>query len=257
MAVYAYGRVSTDRQENGREGQLKRLMEAAVSEDVQFDEVFLDEDVSGSTPFNKRKSGKVLWDLLKPGDCVYITKVDRGFRSMSDAAFTLEKWKQLGIRVRIVDLGIDVSTPAGEMFFHLLAAFATFERQMIASRTREAIAYRTGQRGIHKNARPIGWQRVPSGDRDWKLVENPREREIAAEAKRLREAGYGWQRVVVAVWRSGMKKPTGTHYDKRDLARLIAAADAGYPKTPQVSLRASARAAKPAALSAPPRQQAP
>ncbi len=242
MTAYGYGRVSTDRQENGRDGQVARLTDAAANEGVALECVYLDEDVSGSTPFNRRPQGKLLWDRLQPGDCVYITKVDRGFRSMSDAAFTLEKWKAIGIKFRIVDLGVDVSTPAGEMFFHLLAAFATFERQMIASRTREAIAYRTRQNGIHKNARPIGWKKEGSKKDGWTLVEDGREREIAEHARALRAGGMGWRTLVVTLWRAGMKKPRGTHYDMRDLAKLIAAADAGYPKTPQASLRVASTA---------------
>lgn len=242
MPAYAYGRVSTDRQENGRDGQLQRLLDAAAREGVQFQDTYFDEDVSGSIPFNQRPRGKVLWDKLSPGDCVYITKVDRGFRSMSDAAFTLEKWKSLGIKVRIVDLGIDVSSPAGEMFFHLLAAFATFERQLISARTREAVAYRTKQRGIHKNARPLGWQKVGSKQEGWSLEPDLRERDIAEQARSLRQSGLGWRKLVVTMWRSKLRKPNGNHYDQRDIKRLIDAAEAGFPMTPQAALTAAAPA---------------
>jgi len=244
MASFGYGRVSTDRQENGRDGQLARLVEAASRDGASLDEVYFDEDVSGSTPFSSRPRGKVLWDRLQRGDCVYITKVDRGFRSMSDAAFTLEKWKQIGIRFRIVDLGVDLSTPAGEMFFHLLAAFATFERQMIASRTREAIANSTKRNGIHKNARPFGWMQCPTAT-GHTLVPHEREREIALKALEMRKSGMGWQKAAVSMWRQGYRRiKSGGHYDSRDLARMVAAAEAGFPKIPQESLRASLREAK-------------
>jgi len=243
MPAYAYGRVSTDRQENGREGQLQKLLDAASRDGIAFaDEPYFDEDVSGSVPFNQRPKGKTLWDKLAPGDCVYITKVDRGFRSMSDAAFTLEKWKSIGVRVRIVDLGIDVSSPAGEMFFHLLAAFATFERQIISARTKEALAYRTRQRGVHANARPIGWRKLGSKQEGWRLEPDEREREVAEKARELRQSGLGWRRLVVAMWRGKLHKKNGNHYDQRDIKKLIAAAEAGYPKTPQSALRAAARA---------------
>jgi DNA invertase Pin-like site-specific DNA recombinase len=245
MACYAYGRVSTDRQENGRDGQMHRLAEAAEREGITFTESYIDEDVSGSVPFNQRPNGKVLWDRLVPGDTVYITKVDRAFRSMSDAAFTLEKWKALGIKVRIIDLGVDLNTPAGEMFFHLLAAFATFERQTISSRTREAIAYRTRQRGIHKNARPLGWQLVRRPDGDIDLAEWPYERKVADAAAKLRDEGMGWKRVVMRLWDMKLRKPKSeTNYDSRDLRKLVAARAAGYPKTRQGSWQVSARVEK-------------
>ena len=247
MAAYAYGRVSTDRQENGRDGQVARLAEVADRDGVCFAGVFIDEDVSGSVPFNQRPNGKLLWDRLVPGDTVYITKVDRAFRSMSDAAFTLEKWKSLGIKVRIVDLGVDLNTPAGEMFFHLLAAFATFERQTISSRTKEAIAYRTRQRGIHKNARPFGWHTLRTQDGDVVLEEDHRERSIADDAAALRASGLGWKRVVYSLFDQRKFKPQSeSYYDARDLKRLLAARDAGYPKKPQGFWRVDEREEKPA-----------
>jgi DNA invertase Pin-like site-specific DNA recombinase len=48
---------------------------------------------------------------------------------VADASATVQIWQQRGIRAIIMDLGIDLATPAGRMFFHQLASFAEFERE--------------------------------------------------------------------------------------------------------------------------------
>lgn len=136
--LYGYARVSTDKQENSADAQSDRLYAYARSVNMEFGGLFVDEDQSASKiQFQHRKQGRLLWDKLQPGDVVAFTKIDRVFRSMADAATTLAKWKSLGVGVRFLDMGIDVSTPHGELFFNQLAAFAQYESQMIGQRVRE------------------------------------------------------------------------------------------------------------------------
>jgi hypothetical protein len=44
-----------------------------------------------------------------------------------------------------LDLGVDTSTPAGEMMANVLASFAQYERRLIGQRTREALAVKKTQ----------------------------------------------------------------------------------------------------------------
>jgi DNA invertase Pin-like site-specific DNA recombinase len=41
-----------------------------------------------------------------------------------------------------LDLGLDLTTPQGEMVAHVMASFAQFERRLIGQRTRDALAAR-------------------------------------------------------------------------------------------------------------------
>jgi DNA invertase Pin-like site-specific DNA recombinase len=48
-----------------------------------------------------------------------------------------------------LDLGVDTTTPSGEMMANVLAVFAHFERRLIGQRTREALAVKKTQPGVH------------------------------------------------------------------------------------------------------------
>lgn len=44
-----------------------------------------------------------------------------------------------------LDIGVDTTTPSGEMMASVLAVFAQFERRLIGQRTREALAVKRSQ----------------------------------------------------------------------------------------------------------------
>ena len=44
-----------------------------------------------------------------------------------------------------LDIGIDASSPSGEMLANVLAVFSVFERRLIGQRTREALAVRRAE----------------------------------------------------------------------------------------------------------------
>lgn len=43
-------------------------------------------------------------------------------------------------RLRVLDRGIDISSAAGRLFFHLVGAFAELERELIVERTKAGMA---------------------------------------------------------------------------------------------------------------------
>jgi len=71
---------------------------------------------------------------LRPGDVLVVYKLDRLSRSLRDLLRLLESLEQAGVTFRSLTESIDTSTPAGRMFFHMLGAFAEFERAMIRER---------------------------------------------------------------------------------------------------------------------------
>ena len=71
-----------------------------------------------------------------------VAKLDRLSRSLLDFAGLMERARQRGWAIIALDLGVDTSTPAGEMMANVLATFAQFERRMIGQRTKDALARR-------------------------------------------------------------------------------------------------------------------
>ncbi len=240
MKLYLYGRVSTDDQQTSADAQLAKLKEFAEKHSLEVGGEYIDEDVSGKIPLQERPKGKLLWNLIQPGDAIAFTKVDRCFRSLVDAASTLEKWKTLGIRVHILDLGIDVNTPAGELFFSQLAAFAQFERAMIGLRVREAQAHnrRTGK--PYNKTRPIGWRR--QGDC---YVPLQSERKLAERIISWRDRGESLPTIALRLCKENLRSAGGSWLRPSEVRRLEIAARAGYPKIPRRSLQAAAQTCSP------------
>ena len=64
---------------------------------------------------------------------------------MTDFTRLMERsWKKGWARVAI-DLGVDTTTPAGEMIANSVANFSQFERRLIGQRTKDALAVRKAQ----------------------------------------------------------------------------------------------------------------
>lgn len=89
-----------------------------------------------------------LMKSLKTGDTLTVLDLDRAFRSTLDALTHTEMLQKRGVIFRVLSLHVDTSTPYGELFYTIAAAFAQFERRMLIQRTKEGM--RAAQkRGVH------------------------------------------------------------------------------------------------------------
>jgi DNA invertase Pin-like site-specific DNA recombinase len=243
--MFGYVRVSTDDQGNSAQAQTDKIKQYAEREGLELCHIYVDEDVTGKKPLRERPHGKVLWDAMEDGDSVAFCKVDRVFRSMRDAADTIHCWQQRGIRAVILDLGIDLGTPAGRMFFHQLASFAEFEREMISARVREIKAYLAANERPHGN-RPFGWMRDRPG-KGARFVPCQPERDLAERVCSLLDAGESVRDVWLRLYKEGVTKPgrkvserrKGVYYRLADIPALAIAARRGYPIVARDSLRAA------------------
>jgi DNA invertase Pin-like site-specific DNA recombinase len=80
-----------------------------------------------------------------PGRALMVAKLDRLSRSMIDFAALMERSRRRGWALVALDLGVDTTTPAGEVMANVMAAFAQYERRLIGQRTREALAVKRDQ----------------------------------------------------------------------------------------------------------------
>ena len=88
MAVYAYVRVSTDRQADEGESlgvQERTIGGYAMMHGMTVDRIFVERGVSGARPIGQRPEGAKLLEILQPSDVVIAAKPDRLFRSAPDA----------------------------------------------------------------------------------------------------------------------------------------------------------------------------
>jgi DNA invertase Pin-like site-specific DNA recombinase len=75
-----------------------------------------------------------------PGRALMVAKLDRLSRSMIDFAALMERSRRREWALVALDLGVDTTTPAGEVMANVMAAFAQYERRLIGQRTKDALA---------------------------------------------------------------------------------------------------------------------
>lgn len=143
--VVGYVRVSTDKQgANG--GSLEAQREAVRSECTRrgWELLRFEEDVlSGKTL--RRPGLEAALAACHSGEAagIVVAKLDRLSRSIVDFAGLLEQKK--GYNIAALDLGLDLSTPQGELVANVIASVAQWERRMIGQRTREGLAVKRAE----------------------------------------------------------------------------------------------------------------
>jgi DNA invertase Pin-like site-specific DNA recombinase len=196
MAVFGYVRVSTVmqvREGESLEAQRRQVISYAESHGLVLKEsnVFVEAGVSGSVEFQERPEGKRLFDLVTSGDMIIFPKLDRAFRNTRNALNVLHEMKAKNVQVHFIDLGGDVTgNGIGAIVFTILAAFATFERERIATRIREVKQMKKAQGKFTGGKRAFGFDVI-----DGIKVPRADEQRIIDEMKRLRGSGSSFRTI--------------------------------------------------------------
>ena len=142
MRALAYGRVSTLEQGLGIDAQLSVARTDVTRRGWELVGAFADHGVSGATPPDCRPQFALALDQLDRGqaDVLVVQRLDRITRSLADWALLVERSRRQGWAIVGVADGIDLASASGEMVAGMLAAVAQFERRLVSSRTREAMA---------------------------------------------------------------------------------------------------------------------
>ena len=89
---------------------------------------------------------------------VVVFKLDRLSRSLKELLSVAEDLEAKGVDLVVFDQQIDTTTPHGKLFFHMISAFAEFERGIIVERIRAGLK-RVTVEGT-KSGKPIGRPKV-------------------------------------------------------------------------------------------------
>lgn len=123
-----YARVSTKEQSlNLQKDALRK---------VGCEKIF-SEHISGAK--SDRPQLEEMMKHLRQGDVVVVWKLDRLGRSLRDLVNLVSKFQDAGVEFQSLQDSIDTTTPAGKLSFHLFAALAEFERDIISSRTKAGL----------------------------------------------------------------------------------------------------------------------
>lgn len=187
-----YIRVSTDEQAGSGAGL-----------DAQRDAIQREADARGWTIRWIEDAGVSGKSLNRPGmdealgllaageaDVLAVSKLDRVSRSVVDFCNLTERADREGWSLRVLDLGLDMTTPHGRMASQMMAVFAEFERRMISARTKDALRQKAA------NGVRIGRPRGPV---------NPLRRRLCD----MRDAGMTYRAIADALNRDGTPTRNG------------------------------------------------
>lgn len=210
VLVYGYVRCSSDEQAEsglGLAAQKQRIEAYAASRGEVIAEFFEDAGVSGGKPLASRPEGARLLKAMrkaKHGAMVIAAKLDRLFRSVADAATTINEWDKAGIAMIAVQEGFDMSSSYGRAMAQMAAVFAELERSMIRERTKSALAVKRARGERVSRHAPYGWD-----FEDGKLVENAVEQEGRAVILALRQQGVTLRGIADLLERTGIRSKRG------------------------------------------------
>jgi DNA invertase Pin-like site-specific DNA recombinase len=197
MKVFGYLRVSTSEQAQSGESldtQKQQIVGYAMMKGWTVDEFFVEAGVSGSVPLADRPEGKRLLAAVKAGDAIVTPKLDRMFRSASDALATLEELKDQGVGLHMIDLGGDVcGNGISKLVFTILSAVAENERERIRERIRDVKRHLAAQGVYNGGKRPFGFDVV-----EGRLVPNAGEQEALVRMKSMRAEGATFRAIAAA-----------------------------------------------------------
>ncbi|MGH7733251.1 MAG: recombinase family protein [Gemmatimonadales bacterium] len=77
--------------------------------------------------------------VLRAGDQLVVTKLDRPGRSLEHLIALSRELQDRGVDPVVLDQGIDTSTAVGRMFFQILGAIAEFEHALMSERTADGL----------------------------------------------------------------------------------------------------------------------
>lgn len=141
--VYGYVRVSTVEQEEsgaGLDAQTDAIRREVKHRGWTLAHMF--QDVASGKTLHRRPQLEAALAALDRGEAgtLMVYKLDRLSRSVVDFGSVMERAKAKGWNIVIIDLGVDLATPAGEMVATIMASLAQWERRVISQRTVDGLA---------------------------------------------------------------------------------------------------------------------
>lgn len=125
-----YARVSTDDQ--NLDLQFDALHRAGIADDCLYSDTASGKDA-------ERKELAACLKALREGDTLVVWRLDRLGRSLPDLVRIIGELEKKGVGFESLTEKIETSSAAGKLVFHVFAALAEFERNLIRERTRAGL----------------------------------------------------------------------------------------------------------------------
>jgi len=155
-------------------------------------------DRSHMKPFRRRHYGYKLYLEARPHDTVVFPSFARAFNGFTDLAHNLKRWVPAGVRVIIIDLGIDTASEFGRNWTAVYLKVAE-ARDRVNEKLRLKIMKRTHDRGKHRGL--LGVTRKGSKGSKYYQVE-PMLYELAMKCQAWVKEGWSYDSIETHLWKS-------------------------------------------------------
>ena len=156
-----YIRVSTE--EQAKQGvslsaQKEALENYAKALGYDISQIYKDEGKSGKDIKGRPEMRQMLADAeARKFQAIFIYKLDRFSRSLRDLIETIEKLKEWNVDFISLQDKIETTSASGKLMFHIISAFAEFERNVTGDRTKFSMD-KQARDGNHVTRAPWGYK---------------------------------------------------------------------------------------------------
>jgi DNA invertase Pin-like site-specific DNA recombinase len=223
--VIGYTRVSTAEQPKdgcSLAAQSERITAYCKLQGLRLARIYTDEGLSGST-LERPGLQAALRALDEKGGALVVQKLDRLSRNLADVCKLLAE--DFAERDLITLCGlVDTHTAVGRLMSHQLASFAQFERELIAERTSETLAYLKGQ-GVKFGNCLFGQKYSEEQDSFGrrKVVDAPSELKQLTIMRELYAAGQGLAQIAHSLNAEGFRTRAGTPWSGSGVNQVLTA----------------------------------
>ncbi len=205
LPLSAYLRVSTAAQATSGVGiaaQRQAILEAADLQGFEVGAWHEDAGRSGASMRNRPGLRAALDDVARGRSAgIVVAKIDRLGRSSGDVCGLVEQAHREGWRLLALDVGLDSSTPAGELVAAALAMAARFEWRRISERQLEK----------HDELRRQGRRRGPTAV----------PAEVADRMRTARRMGWTFREIADVAMEQGIRPVRGTRWHASSVRSAI------------------------------------
>ena len=194
MKAIGYVRVSTEEQAKegiSLEAQEEKIKAFCLAKGWELVKIFSD---AGCSAKNLKREGilfLISFCEKKMCDIVVIYKLDRLTRNVRDLGYLLQDvFEKNGIAFSSVQDSFDTTTASGRLILNFLGCIAQWEREVIAERTKDVLAYKKENFKIYGPI-PFGFKRKKD-----KLLPCKKELSVVKLIYNLREKGESFQDIV-------------------------------------------------------------
>lgn len=216
-----YRRLSKEKVENGLSltAQRQAIETEAKQLGLTLTATFTDDGVSGGARIEKRTELLAALHELGTGDVMIVARRDRLARDVLLAGWIEKEAARRGASiVSAAGEGNGADDPASRLMRQIIDAFAEYERGLIRSRTKAALAVVRAEGRRFSGHAPFGYRLTDDG----RVVRNPEEQKAVRLMVRWRDRGLSLGDISARLARRGYLSRAETAISRKTIAKTLA-----------------------------------